>query len=158
MIFVTIGTQAPFDRFIEAVDSIVAQLDEEVIAQTFKGKYVPKNMNTIDFLPPDEFNQIFSKARIIIAHAGMGTILSALVQGKPIIVMPRIAALGEHTNEHQLATAKKMKDLGYIYVANNENELEDLILRTKLKSLYKASDFASSNLIESVKGFIINGK
>lgn len=158
MIFVTIGTQAPFDRFIKAVDLIVAEFDEEVIAQTFHGKYHPKNMKTIDFLPPDEFNRIFAKARLIVAHAGMGTILSALVQSKPIIVMPRIAALGEHTNEHQLATANKMKKLGYIYVANNENELENLILDTKLQPLYKANDIASLKLIGSIKNFILYGK
>lgn len=109
MIFVTIGTQAPFDRFIKMVDEIAANLNEEVIAQTFKSQYKAKKIKTVDFLAPDEFNKLFKEARMIVAHAGMGTIISAMQHQKPIIIFPRIAALGEHRNEHQMATAKKMK-------------------------------------------------
>ena len=62
---------------------------------------------------------------MIVAHAGMGTIISAMQHQKPIIIFPRIAALGEHRNEHQMATAKKMKELGYVHVAFNEKELKE---------------------------------
>jgi UDP-N-acetylglucosamine transferase subunit ALG13 len=42
MIFCTIGTQMPFDRFVRVVDSIAPQLHEEVIVQTLKGTYIQK--------------------------------------------------------------------------------------------------------------------
>ena len=54
---------------------------------------------------------------MIYAHAGMGTILSALKQDKPIIIVPRLASLKEHRNDHQIATAMRMDELGYVYVA-----------------------------------------
>lgn len=92
MIFCTIGTQAPFDRFVKIIDEVAAHLDEEIIAQVYKSEYVAQNIRTIEFLPPDEFNKLFSKARLIVAHAGMGTIISAMRQHKPIIIFPRIAA------------------------------------------------------------------
>ena len=85
------------------------------------------------FLAPDEFDKLCHDARLIVAHAGMGTIISAMTKGKPIIVFPRIAALGEHRNEHQLATSKKMKELGYAYVANNKEELKEYLLKKRLK-------------------------
>jgi hypothetical protein len=38
----------------------------------------------------------------------MGTIISALGQGKPILVMPRRARLGEQRNDHQFATVQRL--------------------------------------------------
>ena len=127
MIFCTIGTQAPFDRFVKIVDEVATHLDEEFVAQVYKSKYQAKNIKTIDFLPPDEFNELFSKARLVVAHAGMGTIISAMCQHKPIIIFPRIAALGEHRNEHQLATAQKMKELGYVCLYKEHKLLSEVM-------------------------------
>ena len=32
----------------------------------------------------------------MVGHAGMGTIITALQSAKPLLVLPRIGALGEH--------------------------------------------------------------
>lgn len=154
MIFCTIGTQAPFDRFVRIVDEVAANLDEEVIAQVYKSEYQAKNIKTIDFLSPDDFNKLFSNARLIVAHAGMGTIISAMCQHKPIIIFPRIAALGEHRNEHQLATAQKMKELGYVYVADNAKDLWELLKTTNLKPLHDLGSVASKSLIDELRKVI----
>ena len=154
MIFVTIGTQVSFDRFIKIIDEVAPQIDEEIVAQVCHLGFEPKNIKTIDFLAPDEFNELFRKARLIVSHAGMGTILSALQQHKPIVIFPRIASLGEHRNEHQLATAEKFKELGSVYVAMNEEELKTLLLRKDLIPLAEIGNFASQSLTESIEEFI----
>jgi len=154
MIFVTIGTQAPFDRFIKIIDEVAPQINEEIIAQVYKCGFTPKNIMTVDFLAPDEFYNLFDKADLIISHAGMGTILSALQKHKPIIIFPRIAALGEHRNEHQLATAEKFKELGSVYVAMNEQELKELMFRKDLVPLHEIGAEASESLIQSLEEFI----
>lgn len=154
MIFATVGTQAPFDRFVKVLDSIAPELNEEVIAQTCKGGYQVKNIKTVEFLPPDEFNELFAKARIVIAHAGMGTIISALKMHKPIIIMPRIASWGEHRNDHQMATAMKLDELGYVYAAYDGKQLYELLLKKDLKPLCTIGDEASETLIDSLKEFI----
>lgn len=153
MIFVTIGTQIPFDRLIEILDRIAPELDEEIYAQVLRGKYKPKNIKTLDFIEPDEFDKVFNQARLIVAHAGMGTILSALRNSKPLVIFPRIAALGEHRNEHQRATARMMKEKNYAYVATNEKELREL-LHMNLRPLKKIGEFASESLVKSLKDFI----
>lgn len=150
MIFCTIGTQAPFDRFLKIVDEVAAELDEVVIAQVYKSRYEAKNIKTVEFLPPDKFQELFSSARMIVSHAGMGTIISAMTLQKPIVVFPRIAKLGEHRNEHQLATAEKMKELGYVYVANDVDELRNLLSDSNLKPLHKLGEFASKTLIDEM--------
>lgn len=157
MIFATVGTQAPFDRFIRMLDELADGVHEEIIAQTFNGEYIPKNIQTVGFIPPDEFSDYFNRARLIIAHAGMGTILSALTQQKPIIVVPRLASLGEHRNDHQMATAMRLNELGYVYVAYDKKQLKDLLLSKDLKPLKQIGSSASRSLIDSISDFINNG-
>ena len=154
MIFVTIGTQLPFDRLIKIIDELAPQLNEEVIAQVYQCGFTPQNIKTVDFLAPDEFNTLFDKARLIVSHAGMGTILSALQKDKPIIVFPRIAALGEHRNEHQLATARKFKEMRTVNVAMNEEELIPMLLNGNQTTLQHIGTYASPSLIQSIQKFI----
>lgn len=154
MIFATVGTQAPFDRFIKLLDEIAPEVNEEIIAQTCKGEYQVKHIKTVDFLPPDAFNELFSKARIIIAHAGMGTVISALKMKKPIIIMPRIASWGEHRNDHQIATAMKLDELGYVYAAYDGKQLKELLMQKEPKPLCAIGDTASRELTKSLEEFI----
>lgn len=150
MIFATIGTQAPFDRFVKMLDELCKNINEEVVCQTIQTNYQAQNIKTVDFLPPDEFNQYLEKARLIIAHAGMGTIISALKQKKPIIIVPRLASLKEHRNDHQMATAMRMHELGYVYVAYDKAQLNELISRKDLKPKSEIGDLASTSLINSL--------
>lgn len=154
MIFATIGTQAPFDRFVKMLDELCKSINEEVICQTIQTNYQAQNIKIVDFLPPDKFDQYFKKARLIIAHAGMGTIISALRQKKPIIIVPRLASLKEHRNDHQMATAMRMHELGYVYVAYDKVQLNELINRKDLKPLKDIGDLASTSLINSLKNSI----
>ena len=155
MIFVVTGTQLPFDRLIRMLDDIAPQLDEEIVAQVNGSGYLPRHINTIDLLPPDEFDRLFSSARLIVAHAGIGTIITAMQQQKPVIIFPRIAALGEHRNEHQLATAEKMKEAGWVYVANTKEELSELLQIPDLPPLCTIGSSASESLVESITDFIL---
>ena len=155
MIFVVTGTQLPFDRLIRMLDEIAPQLDEEIVAQVNGSGYLPRHINTIDLLPPDEFDRLFSSARLIVAHAGIGTIITAMQQQKPVIIFPRIAALGEHRNEHQLATAAKMKEAEWVYVANTKEELAELLQRPDLHPLCTIGSSASESLVESITDFIL---
>ncbi|MBP3214289.1 MAG: glycosyl transferase family 28 [Bacteroidaceae bacterium] len=154
MIFVITGTQLPFDRLIRILDDIAPLLDEEIVAQVNGSGYLPHHINTIDLLPPDEFDRLFRQARLIVAHAGIGTILSALQYQKPIIIFPRIAAQGEHRNEHQLATAAKMSEAGWVYVAHDKEELKALLLKPELHPLCTIGPTASESLIQSITDFI----
>ncbi len=156
MIFVTVGTQIPFDRLIKILDEMAPALgDEEIIAQTSeKSTYMPRNFKTVGFMSPDEFNNIFKRARLVVAHAGMGTIISALRQAKPIIIFPRKASLGEHRNEHQLATAAEMRRLGAVAVAYDAAELRQLLTGGRDLTPGTISPAPSEPLIAAIRDFI----
>jgi UDP-N-acetylglucosamine transferase subunit ALG13 len=157
MIFVTIGTQEPFDRLIEAIDLIALEMKEiEFVAQTFRGEYEPKNMKATEFLTPAEFDAYFKKADLVVSHAGMGTIITALVNQKPLVVMPRQLQLKEHRSDHQLATAKnfeKSKGLVVAYdAADLKNKVQLLINNPVL--VEKIGDYANQELLIDLKNFI----
>jgi UDP-N-acetylglucosamine transferase subunit ALG13 len=157
MIFVTIGTQEPFDRLIKVIDQIAPELGEEVIVQTFETDYEIKNMRVLGFIPPRDFDEYFEKASLIISHAGMGTIISALVKQKSLIVMPRMVEYGEHRNDHQMSTAKRFDELKYINVAYNETELAEKVLgiiKQGFKPLKTLGNYASESLVKALSDFI----
>lgn len=159
MIFITTGTQEPFDRMLKAVDEVAALFpNEEFVAQVFKDKYEPKHIKTFGFIEPKEFSTLFEKADLVVGHAGMGTIISALTTDKPIVVFPRIASLGEHRNEHQLATVKKLKELGYVRVAQDTEELKNILIDLCTDKNYlplkKIGNYASESLLKAIKAEI----
>lgn len=122
-IFVTAGTQEPFDRLIEAVDNIAHNFPYRFTVQSLRGKYVGVNISTLEYIDNERFCKCLTQADLIIAHAGMGTIIRTLEIGKPIIIFPRIGSQGEHRNNHQLDTIKILPDSTLIKVAYNEEEL-----------------------------------
>jgi UDP-N-acetylglucosamine transferase subunit ALG13 len=156
MIFVTIGTQEPFDRLIETMDRISLKIGIEVIAQvSTRSKLKVKNMKTLDFISPTDFDTLFSEAELIIAHAGMGTIISALVNQKPLIVLAREKKLMEHRSDHQIATAKYLEELGYLNVARDVEELESKILsfinNNQINNTPIIGNYATNSLINSIR-------
>lgn len=158
MIFVTTGTQEPFNRLIKVIEEVAPMIDDEIIVQAFGAESKISNVKICSFLTPEEFNNLFVRARLIVSHAGMGTVITALTNNKPLLIMPRMASLGEHRNEHQLATAVKLKELGYVYVADNECELKNTLIRLLAQDtipvLHHIGNFASQKLIDSVSDSI----
>jgi UDP-N-acetylglucosamine transferase subunit ALG13 len=109
MIFVTVGVQLPFDRLVRAVDAWAGErMRSDVFAQIGPSQYRPQHIEFRAFVEPPEFRRLVECADAVVAHAGMGSIITALELAKPLIVMPRRAELGEHRNDHQLSTARHM--------------------------------------------------
>lgn len=158
MIFVTVGTDQPFDRMVKVVDAWAADRGRtDLFAQIGEGGWEPVSIPFSRFLTPVEFNKRFAAARVIISHAGMGTILSALHHGKPILVMPKKASLGEHRNEHQLATARRMQSMGHVAVAFDEAELrEKLDHLDELLPKEKIPPVAGGPLVAEIHRFVFS--
>jgi len=125
MIFLTVGTQFPFDRLTRSVDEAVdgSGLGEDIFGQIGDGSYQPRNFQTVPFLKKSEYDRCMREATGIISHAGIGTIATALEYGKPLLVMPRLKKCGEVVNDHQLAIARKFEQMGYLLAAYNPRDL-----------------------------------
>ncbi len=155
MIFLTVGNwHKGFNRLVRAVDEFVGSgvVNEEVVAQIGHSTYTPRHLTVIDYCSPVEFVDIITKSRIIITHAGVGTIYQALVHGKTVIVVPRKSSLGEHLDDHQFATAKNFEEEGKILVAYEISELPDKI--EKAKNFVPAKPKSNEKIIQAVGTFI----
>jgi UDP-N-acetylglucosamine transferase subunit ALG13 len=159
MIFVTVGTQGRFDRLIRTVDEWASVRGKpDVFAQIGPSDYRCEHIRAERFIDPGEFRKRIESASLVIAHAGMGSIITALELGKKILVMPRQANLGEHRNDHQVATAKRFAEQGRIEVAFNEQELAAKLDHLELSGDNERLDAqASLHLIWAIRTFIETG-
>lgn len=154
MIFVTIGTQLPFPRLIAAMDALAPGLGEPVIAQVGPdpGRY--PNLEVHARLAPDRFDALAAGARVIVAHAGIGSVLSAKRFGKPLVMLPRQAALGEHRNDHQMATARRLADRTGLHVAWTAEDLAPLLSGPPLDPAQDGPGAAAEGLLARIKAAI----
>ncbi len=126
MIYVTIGTMhLPFTRLIRKMDEIAHATDEKVVVQTGLEKELPEHCDHFDFKPREEVEAIQREARVVVAHAGSGSVIDALKAGRPLVVVPRLKRFGEHNNDHQLDLARVLRARGWGRVVTEIGELED---------------------------------
>ena len=157
MIFVTVGTQLPFDRLVGAVDTWAgAAAGREVFAQIGPARIEPRHIEYARFISPQQCSERMVAATAIVAHAGMGTILTALELGKPLLIMPRRGELGEHRTDHQFETARRFAELGRVIVAFEETELpERLDELCRLLPRPGISRSAPDDLVAGLRAFIL---
>lgn len=156
MIFVTVGTQLPFDRLIAAVDDWAFRNHrDDVVGQVGLSTYNPHVLKCYAHISPIEYAHYQRDADLLVSHAGMGGIISALELGKPLIIMPRKASLGEHRNDHQLATVRQFSGYNGIYVANEVDDLKKLLDSAhSLSGAKQISSSASEKLVYALKNYI----
>src|SRR5947207_15722973 len=90
VIFVSVGTQLPFDRLVRAVDTWVAASGAPLasFAQIGDGDYQPRHLEWTRYLPEAAFRAKVAAASLIVSHAGIGNLMLALQCRKPIVMMP----------------------------------------------------------------------
>jgi len=130
MIFVTVGTENfPFDRLIRTVDRGIKDksFSDQVFMQIGGSTYEPKNCSWKRFVEFGIIIDLIRKARIIITHAGTGSVLLCLTLNKIPLVFPRYHKYGEHLDDHQIAFTKRMEQEGKVLAAYDEIELVNKI-------------------------------
>jgi UDP-N-acetylglucosamine transferase subunit ALG13 len=160
LIFVTVGANTPFDRLVRCVDEWAALRGRgDVFAQIGRTDYRPGHIRWRAMLTPQEFREALRGASTIVAHAGMGTILSALEAGVPILVLPRRAALREQRNDHQLATARHLSERGLVHVAQDETELRARLDEgVALRAPERIAPVAPPPLVDHLRAFIAGSR
>jgi UDP-N-acetylglucosamine transferase subunit ALG13 len=123
VIFVTVGTnEAAFDRLLEAVETLPA--DREIVVQCGASSVRPSNAaSCYEFMPFDDLVDEMRRAHVVITHAGIGSIMSALACGKRPVVVPRLVRYREAVDDHQLPVARRLEDSGLVTVVEDLSTL-----------------------------------
>lgn len=110
MIFLTLGTQKfQFNRLLKEIDLLIQDgtITDKVVAQVGFSTYKPRNYVYFKFLDRATYHKYIEQSNIVITHAGVGSILEAKKNEKPVIVVPRLKKYKEHVDNHQCEIADR---------------------------------------------------
>jgi UDP-N-acetylglucosamine transferase subunit ALG13 len=124
-VFATVGATLPFDRLVKMVAQAKndGAMPERLLIQCGVGGVAPEGLDVVETLPFDEVQRVLDDASIVICHGGTGSLVTALSKGCHVIATPRLAALGEHYDDHQAEITEAFERRGFIQVANDADEL-----------------------------------
>jgi UDP-N-acetylglucosamine transferase subunit ALG13 len=152
MIFVTVGTnEATFDRLLLAVDTLTT--DEELLVQHGPSTVRPSSATCVDYLPFDDLVTAVRRARIVITHAGVGSMLSALANGKRPVVVPRLARFGEAVDDHQVPLGRRLGAAGLVLFVEDPADLESALGSDG--SAAEAAVRMDERLVEDLRSFLL---
>ncbi|MEM7731337.1 MAG: glycosyltransferase [Pseudomonadota bacterium] len=156
MIFLTVGTQLPFPRLVRAVDDWAGQHPEREVVAQLGDKVSSGHMTCHRVLPPEAFRAFCVQADLIVSHAGTGSFLMAHQVDRPLLVMPRRAALGEHRNDHQMATAAHFAGHEGVHVVHEAQDVAGHIDRMigGATTGPRFADHADDSLIAAIRGVV----
>jgi len=129
VILVTVGTnEAPFDRLLQAVAAL--STSEEIVVQHGSSAIVPANAaRTYDFLLFDDLVREMRASRVVVTHAGIGSIMTALSCGRRPVVAARLVANREAVDDHQLPVARRLQEAGLVTLVEDLARLEDALAK-----------------------------
>ncbi len=156
MILVLLGTQNnSFIRLLKEVEKCIDSgiIKEDVVAQIGNTDYSTEKMLIKKFYSQQEIEELIDKANLIIAHGGVGSIITCIKRNKKVIAVPRLKKYKEHVNDHQLQIVESLSQDGYII---GLKELEELDKAIKNIENFKPKEFISNtiNMINKIVEYI----
>jgi UDP-N-acetylglucosamine transferase subunit ALG13 len=122
MILVTVGThEQPFDRLVQAAAELGG--DEHLVVQYGTSKLPHGRGEWVDFMSFDELAEQARRARVVVCHAGVGSIVLARRYGHRPIIMPRRPHFDEHVDEHQMSLTRRLEKAGLVTVVEDAEQL-----------------------------------
>lgn len=121
LIFVTVGGMRGFERLVCQMDLIASGLVEQVMMQIGSTDYEPRNCDYFRFMSRNDMEKLYADARVVVCHAGTGSILTTLEHSKPLVLVPRLRKYGEVFDDHQLEIASEMQSRGITVVYDISN-------------------------------------
>ncbi|WP_426573415.1 glycosyltransferase [Aquihabitans sp. McL0605] len=127
-VLVTVGTDHHrFDRLIGWVDRWAADHPEAEVLVQHGTATAPQHGTAVVMLGYDELVGEMARADVVIAQGGPATIMDARSVGQRPIVIPRLGALNEVVDDHQVAFTDWMAAKELVWLAADEDELRHLI-------------------------------
>ncbi|PAD40440.1 PssE/Cps14G family polysaccharide biosynthesis glycosyltransferase [Terribacillus sp. 7520-G] len=134
MILVVLGThELPFMRLLREVERLKREgiITDEVIVQAGHTKFESDLLTIKPFVNYEVMDQLMEDARLVITHAGTGSVISALKKGKKVIAAARLKKYGEHNDDHQLQLLSIFLEQRHILSWGEGEDLGEVIRQTE---------------------------
>lgn len=154
MILVTVGMHFQgFDRLVRAADELAKGLNEKVLIQYGNSSSIPQYADGFAWTTGDEMEYLMREARVIVAHAAVGSIIPALKNGKPLVITPRMKLYNEVIDDHQQQLSKM---LGMSGKAVSVENLSSESLRTAIDNAGKNPPLVDgpTQLVQALKDLL----
>ena len=162
VIFASVGSMLPFDRFVQGVDAWAGDNPgTPVFLQIGGGGYEPVNCPWARIVAHGDYQQRLAACTLFVAHVGLGSILQALEIGKQMLLLPRHARLREHTTDHQLHTADKFRDTPGLLIVDDVPAMQAEMTRLVHRPMQGSAGiprFAPSAMTDKVRDFLASGR
>ena len=154
MILVLTGfSYHPFDRLVKAMDEIAGRMAEEILIQKGSSKVEVVHAKSFDWDSYERIEELVKSARIIVCHAGVGTLLDCKRNEKHMIIVPRRREFGESFDNHQEEIAIAINSKGSGRLVENVAYLEEAI-REIMTTEHKPKDSSSVTLPIAIKDLL----
>jgi UDP-N-acetylglucosamine transferase subunit ALG13 len=122
VIYVTVGTnEARFDRLLDAVAQL--RVDEALVVQHGPSPVRAPSAQHFDYLPFSQVVELVRSARVVVTHAGVGSVMVALANRKRPVVVPRLRMFGEAVDDHQVAFGRRFAAAGLVTLVESPEHL-----------------------------------
>ena len=158
MTLVLLGTQNnSFHRLLEEVQKNIdnGNIKDEVVVQKGYTKFESPDMQIYDQVPVEKMKELVKQADLVITHGGVGSIITAIEQGKKVIAVPRLKKYKEHVNDHQLDIIKSFNGAGYIIGIQDVSKLPKALEEAK-KFIPQKYVQNTGKILQLVSDFIDN--
>lgn len=123
-VLVMLGTDHhPFGRLVAWVDRWAGEHPEVTCVIQHGTAPAPGHAQGHPTLDPADIPALARRARVVVGHAGPGTVLDARVAGRLPVIVPRLAAHGEVVDDHQVAFGRWMDERGQALCVEDEDAL-----------------------------------
>lgn len=120
-VVVTLGTDHhPFARLVDWVDTWAGEHPARRCVIQHGTAPAPRHAEGHAMLDPADIPGLMARARIVVGHAGPGTLLDARAAGRLPVLVPRRARLGEVVDDHQVTFGRWMDGRGLARCAEDE--------------------------------------
>jgi UDP-N-acetylglucosamine transferase subunit ALG13 len=154
MIFVTVGTgEQPFDRLLRSVEAL--SIDEPLVIQHGSSTVAPEEATCLDYLPFPDMVTRMQEARVVITHAGVGSVIAALSVGKKPVVVPRRRHFGEAVDDHQVELARRLADAGVVTLIDDPRDLAAVLAeRSDREDSTEMGEVAETPLVVELREYL----
>lgn len=141
-VVVTLGTMHHFSfhRLVSKMQQVLPPQADVTWQISSEDARLARIEGARDWIAPSELNQLMASADVVVAHAGVGSAISAMRSGAFPILVPRTSRHHEHVDNHQSQVGAQLASTGLAFCVNVESLSASLIETARLLRITRRND------------------
>ena len=153
MILVTVGSsQFPFDRLLHAVDALPR--GEQLVVQHGPSDVRPTDANCVPYMPFERFGDLVREARVVVTHAGVGSILVSLGPRQAPVRRAAPTGLRRDRRRPPARVRRRFAEAGLVTLVEDPEALADVVAANGGNGAAALGARGTSALVAELRGYL----